>query len=202
MNGMPVSGPAVTVKDFPLFQRGDGVADILWSMCRGNDAQRLTLLGSRKLRESPYRLLSESEREYAAPAGTTTPFWLESLISTKLANYDGSATYADGKSGEFRGHTLPVDTFDANPFGLHPPNGNVYDWVEDCWHATYQGALRNGGARTTGDCGRRVLRGGSWYDGTRDVTRGTSIWILSGLSLRQDRVSRRTFVMMPVLSAK
>ena len=134
------------------------VVNVSW-----NDAKAYVAWLSKTTGKS-YRLLSEAEREYAARAGTTTPFWFGSSISTKLANYDGSATYADGKSGEFRGHTLPVDTFDANPFGLHQTNGNVYDWVEDCWHATYQGALQNGGARTTGDCGRRVLRGGSWYD--------------------------------------
>jgi len=111
-----------------------------------------------------YRLLSEAEREYVARAGTTTPFWFGSSISTKLANYDGDTAYAGGQKGEFRHHSLPVDIFDANPFGLYQTNGNVYDWVEDCWSTGYQGAPQDGAARVSGDCGRRVLRGGSWYD--------------------------------------
>ena len=59
---------------------------------------------------------------------------------------------------------MPVDQFAPNPWGLYQVHGNVYDWVEDCWNATYQGAPRDCSARVTGNCQRRVLRGGSWYD--------------------------------------
>jgi formylglycine-generating enzyme required for sulfatase activity len=111
-----------------------------------------------------YRLLSEAEREYATRAGATTPFWFGASISTKQANYDGSATFAGGEKGEYRGRTVPVETFTPNPFGLYQMHGNVYEWVEDCWHATYQGAPQDGSAQVAGDCARRVLRGGSWFD--------------------------------------
>jgi formylglycine-generating enzyme required for sulfatase activity len=40
-----------------------------------------------------YRLPSESEREYFARAGTTTPFWFGKTISAQNANYDASKTY-------------------------------------------------------------------------------------------------------------
>jgi Sulfatase-modifying factor enzyme 1/TIR domain len=65
-----------------------------------------------------YRLLSEAEREYATRAGTTTAFWWGSSISTSQANYNGNYTLAGGAKGEFRGKTVPVDSFAPNPWGL------------------------------------------------------------------------------------
>src|SRR6266851_4128105 len=117
-----------------------------------------------KVTGKPYRLLSEAEREYVARAGTPTPFWWGASISVKQANYDGSSTYGGGEKGEYRQRALPVDSFTANPWGVFQTTGNVYDWVEDCYHGSYQGAPADGTAWTDGDCGRRVLRGGSWYD--------------------------------------
>ena len=59
--------------------------------------------------------------------------------------------------------TVPVGGFPANAFGLHDMHGNVWEWVEDCWHGSYNGAPSDGSAWTSGgNCGRRVLRGGSW----------------------------------------
>ena len=58
--------------------------------------------------------------------------------------------------------TAPVGSFQANGFGLHDVLGNVWEWTEDCWNGSYRGAPRDGSAWTSGDCGRRVLRGGSW----------------------------------------
>jgi formylglycine-generating enzyme required for sulfatase activity len=111
-----------------------------------------------------YRLLSEAEREYATRGGAQTPFWFGSSISTTQANYDGGSSYGGGAKGEYRGHTLPVEMFEANPFGLYQMHGNVNDWVADCWNASYQGAPADGSARTAQSCARHVLRGGSWYD--------------------------------------
>jgi formylglycine-generating enzyme required for sulfatase activity len=111
-----------------------------------------------------YRLLSEAEREYAARAGTTTAFWWGSSISTSQANYNGNYTFAGGAKGEYRGKTVPVDTFAPNPWGLYQVHGNVLEWVEDCWHENYQGAPSDGSA-WTGACAEgswRLVRGGSW----------------------------------------
>ncbi len=109
-----------------------------------------------------YRLPSEAEWEYAARAGTTTPFHFGATISTELANYDGSRAYGSGEPGEFRQQTVPVGSFPANDFGLHDVHGNVQEWVEDCWNASgYEGAPTDGSAWTSGDCDQRVLRGGS-----------------------------------------
>ena len=117
---------------------------------------------SRKTGKS-YRLLSEAEREYVTRAGTTTPFWWGSSITPKQANYDGNSTYAGGGSkGEYRQRTVPVDSFEPNPWGLYNVHGNVWEWTEDCWNDSNTGNPGDGRSRTTGDCGRRVVRGGSW----------------------------------------
>jgi formylglycine-generating enzyme required for sulfatase activity len=59
--------------------------------------------------------------------------------------------------------TAPVGSFAANPFALHDMLGNVFEWVEDCWHDDYVGAPSDGSARTGGNCSQRELRGGSWF---------------------------------------
>jgi formylglycine-generating enzyme required for sulfatase activity len=64
--------------------------------------------------------------------------------------------------GEYRQKTLPVDSFEPNPWGLYQVHGNIYEWVEDCWHPNYEGAPNDGSAWATPDCERRVLRGGAW----------------------------------------
>jgi formylglycine-generating enzyme required for sulfatase activity len=117
----------------------------------------------------PYRLLSEAEREYATRAGTTSPFWWGSSISTSQANYDGDFTYGDGTKDEYRGKTVPVDSFQPNPRGLYQVHGNLYDWVEDCYHDGYRGAPSDGSAWISEDCSLRVVRGGSWIDDPRTL---------------------------------
>jgi len=115
-----------------------------------------------------YRLLSEAEWEYVARAGVTTPFWWGARITPQQANYNITRTYNGafngGAAGEYRAKTVPVDLFGANPFGLYQVQGNVQEWVEDCWHESYDEAPADGSAWTTGDCNLlgRVRRGGSW----------------------------------------
>ena len=110
-----------------------------------------------------YRLLSEAEWEYAARAGTDTPFWWGASLSSARANYNGNVVSALSEKGEYRARTMPVDAFAPNPFGLYQVHGNVYDWVEDCFNETYEGAPSDGSAWLTGDCQRRAHRGGSWF---------------------------------------
>jgi formylglycine-generating enzyme required for sulfatase activity len=127
------------------------------------DAKSYVAWLSRKTGKS-YRLLSEAEREYVTRAGTTTPFWWGTSISSRQANYDGKFLYPSGatEKGEFRRETVPVDAFDPNPWGLYQVHGNVFEWVEDCWHPNYEGAPADGSARSEPDCTQHVLRGGSW----------------------------------------
>jgi formylglycine-generating enzyme required for sulfatase activity len=110
-----------------------------------------------------YRLLSESEREYVARAGTTTPFWWGTTVSTDQANYDGNVAYGPGgKTGHWRMATVPVDSFAANPWGLYNVHGNVWEWTEDCWTQANAGNPGDGRARLDGNCSLRVRRGASW----------------------------------------
>ncbi|MBF0562868.1 MAG: SUMF1/EgtB/PvdO family nonheme iron enzyme [Alphaproteobacteria bacterium] len=106
----------------------------------------------------PYRLLSESEFEYAARAGTTTRYWWGDDIGHGNANCIECGSQWDNKQ------TAPVGSFRPNPFGLYDMHGNVYSWVEDCWNDSYSGAPTDGSAATAGDCSHRVLRGASWND--------------------------------------
>ena len=113
-----------------------------------------------------YRLPSESEWEYAARAGTTTPFHTGATISTDQANY-----------GRNRRRTTPVGSFAPNAFGLYDVHGNVWEWVEDCLHDRYRGAPSDGTAWLRGgNCGRRVLRGGSWFNDPRLLRSGARFW--------------------------
>jgi formylglycine-generating enzyme required for sulfatase activity len=109
-----------------------------------------------------YRLLSESEWEYVARAGTQSPFWWGSSISTDQANYDGNSSYGSGGKGQFRQKTVPADMFKANPWGLYQVHGNAFEWVEDCWNETYQYAPSDDWVRLAGNCSRHVRRGGAW----------------------------------------
>ena len=110
-----------------------------------------------------YRLPSEAEWEYAARAGTDTPFWWGSTAGSRQANCRECNT---GQSEQ----TLPVGTFQPNRFGLYDTAGNAAEWVEDCWNDNYVGAPTDGSARTSGQCRLRVLRGGS-FDSASTYTR-------------------------------
>jgi formylglycine-generating enzyme required for sulfatase activity len=110
-----------------------------------------------------YRLLSEAEWEYAARAGTTTAFSFGNNITPDQAQY--AWQYADAGEPR-RPHgakgTARVGSFPSNAFGLYDMHGNAWHWVQDCWNANYDDAPTDGVAWASGDCGHRVLRGGSW----------------------------------------
>lgn len=114
-----------------------------------------------------YRLLTETEWEYAARAGSSGPFSTGSTITTQSANFDGTSTYAGSPKGEYRKRTLAAGSFPANPFGLHDMHGNVWEWVQDCHAKSYEGLRSDGSAAPEVPGCQRVMRGGSWIDSPR-----------------------------------
>jgi formylglycine-generating enzyme required for sulfatase activity len=106
----------------------------------------------------PYRLLTEAEWEYPARAGTTTAYYWSDGIGKANANCNGCGSQWDNRE------TSPVGSFKPNAFSLYDMAGNVFQWVEDCYHDNYDDAPADGSAWTNGDCSLRVLRGGSWVD--------------------------------------
>lgn len=135
-----------------------------------------------------YRLLSEAEWEYAARAGSDSPWpWGEdrdrSCAYANLADetFVRSVARGPGRSWYPGWHacrdgfafTAPVGRFKANRFGLHDMIGNAFEWVEDCWNDSYADAPARAEPRLTGDCALRAYRGGAWrtYSG-RSAQRG------------------------------
>jgi formylglycine-generating enzyme required for sulfatase activity/tRNA A-37 threonylcarbamoyl transferase component Bud32 len=117
-----------------------------------------------KMVKREYRLPSEAEWEYAARAGTKTPFASGSSLSSTEENFDGDYPYGGAAKGPSRDKTTPVGIFKPNAWGIYDMHGNVREWCEDIWHADYNGAPTDGSSWLIGgDKNHRVLRGGSWF---------------------------------------
>jgi formylglycine-generating enzyme required for sulfatase activity len=130
-----------------------------------------------------YRLLTEAEWEYAARAGTTSPrYWSASPANQCTYAYgsdetakQNSPTLTTISCNDGASHTSTIGAYAPNDFGLYDLIGNAWEWTEDCRSKTYHGAPTDGSAWLWGNCGRRVMRGGSWnYDPTilRSANRG------------------------------
>lgn len=142
------------------------------------DAKAYTAWLSKKTGK-PYRLPSEAEWEYAARAGTTTPLSFGDYSHKRICDYakyaDASTRFAwkDESCNGNDGHgAAPVGRHQPNPWGLHDMHGNLWEWVEDCWHASYNDAPTDGAPwleGNNGDCEHRITRGGSWRNAVQDL---------------------------------
>jgi formylglycine-generating enzyme required for sulfatase activity len=126
---------------------------------------------------SPYRLLTEAEWEYAA-GGHTKPVpytrWFFGDNEDDLCSYGNSMDHTAKTSikanpewpfaecSDGYAYAAPVGSFKPNGFGLYDMVGNVWQFTEDCYHDSYDGAPSDGSAWTSGDCTRRTNRGGGW----------------------------------------
>lgn len=128
--------------------------DVSW-----DDAQHYVKWLSQTTGKS-YRLPTEAEWEYAARGGTSTRYWWGERMEPGKANCKecGQPWNAD--------NPVNVGSFAPNPFGLYDMNGSVWEWVSDCWHNSYKGAPADGKTWDAPNCRERVIRGGSWRDGS------------------------------------
>ena len=119
-----------------------------------------------------FRLPSEAEWEYAARAGSETIYYTGDEPAALCANAnaaDQSALehypgFAVNSCDDGYVRTAPVASFAANPWELYDVYGNVWEWVEDCWNTSYDGAPSDGRPFLKGDCSRRGFRGGGYGD--------------------------------------
>ena len=137
-----------------------------------NDAKSYVAWLSRKTGKT-YRLLTESEWEFAARAGTTSRYYFgddenelcrygNSLDQTARSTFATASGQSTLSCSDGYAYAAPVGRFAANRFGLYDMLGNLSEWVEDCANYSYDGAPTNGSAWTSGDCSHRIVRGGSW----------------------------------------
>ena len=118
----------------------------------------------------PYRLLSEAEFEYAVRAGAGSAYPWGDDIGKGNANCKSCGSEWDDDQ------TAPVGSFAANAFGLYDMAGNVWEWVEDCYQGSYNGAPADGSAWAAGDCAGRVVRGGAWDGDPRYLRSASRYW--------------------------
>jgi len=122
-----------------------------------DDIQEFIRKLNRKDSMGKYRLPTEAEWEYAARAGTTTPFSFGRCLSTDQANYDGNYPLSGCTKGRYRGKTVSVASFSPNAWGLYDMHGNVWEWCRD-WYGDYpSGSVTDPGGPSTGSF--RVGRG-------------------------------------------
>lgn len=156
---------AVTIGDKSIYVDGANhpVEKVNWE-----DAQAFIAALNGMVADLGARLPTDAQWEYACRAGTSSVFSFGDNITPEQVNYDGNYPYANGKKGLYRQKTVPVKSLPANPWGLHEMHGNVWEWCQDWWQQEIPAepvidpeGLEAGVLR--------VVRGGSWNNGGRDV---------------------------------
>jgi formylglycine-generating enzyme required for sulfatase activity len=175
---------------------GRGQRPVIHVSWHGIATQHLPWLRAKTNRR--YRLLTESEWEYVARAGSRSFFSWGNAVGSANANCNGCGSAWDNKM------TAPVGSFRANLFGLYDLHGNVWEWVADCWHNSYYGAPSDG-AKWTTDCemddffqhaNLRIVRGGAWYDYPRRL-RSARRYAIDALFSNGNHIGFRVALTLP-----
>jgi formylglycine-generating enzyme required for sulfatase activity len=142
-------------------------------MCDWDEAQEFCTKVTKALRERKLltakqriRLPTEAEWEYCCRAGTTTA-WSFGNEEARLGEY----CWYDKNA---KGNDPPVGKKNANPWGLYDMHGYNWEWCQDTWHETYEGAPADSQAWETAGEKKRVIRSGSWgnnADASRSAAR-------------------------------
>jgi formylglycine-generating enzyme required for sulfatase activity len=144
-----------------------------------------------------FRLPTEAEWEYAARAGTNTPFSFGDSIKTDWANFQGKFPYNNSPRGEFRETTVAVGSLGGpNAFGLYDMHGNVWEWCSDVWNENYEGSPADGKSWDTGKIPYlKIIRGGAW-DSLAVECRSTARNLMTA-SIRLNSIGLRVVVDIP-----
>ncbi len=174
----------VTFEDYDRFTHPNKVYDQGWG--RGNrpvinvswDNAKAYIAWLSSETGAEYRLPSEAEWEYAARAGSETKYGWGNEIGSNRAN---CLLHFCGDQWE---DTSQVGSFKPNAWGLYDMHGNVAELVEDCWNYNYAGSPPDGSAWLEGECKVRILRGGAWSEGPRDLRPASRGRITTGVRRR------------------
>jgi len=172
LGGYLIGVNEVTFEEYDRFARATGrrypqdfgwgrgrrpVIDVSWG-----DARAYADWLSRQTGRS-YRLPSEAEWEYAAAAGSRSTYWWGYQAGQGRAVCFDCGTMWDNRS------SAPAGSFDPNPLGIYDTAGNVMEWVEDCYHPSYDRAPLDGRPWDAEDCRFRVARGGAFNKPARSM---------------------------------
>ena len=122
-----------------------------------------------KKKEGTYRFPTEAEWEYACRASTATPFYWGTEVECEKANFNNNTRRGTDRCAEYvenlgfkKNSTVPVASYPPNPWGLYDMAGNVWEWCEDFYKASYPGGpVTDPTGPNSGK--ERVRRGGSWF---------------------------------------
>jgi uncharacterized protein (TIGR02996 family) len=131
-----------------------------------NFCRLLSKLPEERCHGRVYRLPTEAEWEYAARAGSSSaqPFEFGMALSSRLANFNGSQPYGAAPNGPYLQRTVPVGSYQPNPWGLYDVHGNVWEWCSDWYAEDYYRKSPEEDPPGPDNGERRVLRGGSWLN--------------------------------------
>lgn len=150
------------------------------------DAEAYTAWLSKKTGRK-YALPNEAQYEYALRVGTETSFfWGTNERDARACEYSNQPDLEQGRAmrgapmgpayrfqcSDGYAYTSPVGTFKPNAWGLYDMQGNIWEWVADCWNENFKGAPTDGSTWTTGDCDARSSRGGSFGNAAHSAYAG------------------------------